>query len=54
MIHAGTGYIQNGGIGGGHYNNAFHELIRKNGDYDRVTAEDLVRMRDLLVRIFDI
>ena len=31
--------------------NEFDRLIEKNGGYDHVAAEDLLRMRELLVRV---
>jgi hypothetical protein len=52
LIHSGKGYIQLGGIGGGHYNNAFHNLILKNGGYKNISADDVVHIRNILVNWF--
>ena len=55
-IHSGKGYIQNGGVGSGHYNNAFHRLIvGKNGNgpgHKNVTKEHVLEIREFLVRQF--
>jgi hypothetical protein len=51
-IHGGQGYVQNGGIGGGHYNNAFHDLILRRGGYGRVSEDDILHIRDILVNWF--
>ena len=53
-IHSGKGYVGKGkdGVGGGHYNNAFHRLIKGQGNYRNITPEQLVEIRDFLVRWF--
>jgi hypothetical protein len=53
-IHGGTGYVQSGGIRGGHYNNLFHQLIMRNGGYGNIPTSDIVRIRELLVNWFEL
>ncbi|MCH7727850.1 MAG: hypothetical protein IH991_15430 [Planctomycetes bacterium] len=53
-IHSGRGYKQRGGVGGGHYSNRFHEGILQFGGYKKVTAEQVLMIRDILVRRFGI
>jgi hypothetical protein len=51
-VHGGTGYLSKGGIGGGHYNNLFHQLILRNGGYKVIPEADILRIRDILVDWF--
>jgi len=55
-LHSGKGYTGKGktGIGGGHYNNAFHRMIERRGDYDGVSKQDLLEIRGFLVRWFEL
>ena len=51
-VHGGTGYLSKGGIGGGHYNNLFDQLILRNGGYRVIHEADILRIRDILVDWF--
>ncbi|HKA53963.1 MAG TPA: hypothetical protein VKJ47_09915 [Candidatus Binatia bacterium] len=42
------------GIYGGRYNLRFHEEIMKRGGYDTITGKQLLEIRDMLVKEFDL
>lgn len=52
--HSGRGYTGKDadGIGGGHYNNAFHRMIESRGGYEIVSKEEVLEIRGFLERWF--